>query len=674
MGNYRILSEFDYEDAKGNSCTSKIGGLINIRTRQESAHLLRFGYIGPLEVETNQPNAGKAASPKVKTKRIGIWLKTSNFYSGGRIHMYQYAWTMAKLGAEVYLITNMHPKWMRDYPKQDGVKVLIEGNDKVPCDLDVIITDSKGALGRSTLTYKKQHPSVPFFCMNFETSNWVNIFCPDYADRLQAPKDVFQKADRLLANSGESAKYLTEWVGKPTPVHVLQPAVNTFAIREAETKRSDPKARPYAVWSARSPVYKGGSVALEAIWALKIPFDLVMFGQPPEPLADNHLHKAIYKRSACDADKFRTMLDADLILAPSKFEGYGMVPGEALACGKPCVVYDLPVLRAEYGDRLVYAKWGNEEDYKEKVRQIATEDVTVPVDATEARELYGMGAMEKRVETIPHHAMQRKSVSAHMIAYWGFLPESLEAIYQHVDQIEIAFGPVPHAMKIDDGSLDRINLWVKEHDTDNKIHMEVRKEWSGKKEMRQFCVDRCHGNYQLLLDGDEIWVGLAEWIAADYPFDTPRWLNFWHDLDHWVYDCEKLAGKRWGRKLDPFGSDCNHYRWSWWRSSYYFRRHPAVVDMNNEYVRLSGSNGAKQVPQCCIYHLGHCLPSNVMQAKHEFYLNRDGNDLGRQARRDSWHNWKGEIGDCGDGIVEAVEWKVPGIVRRAYESMKAVTV
>ena len=74
------------------------------------------------------------------------------------------------------------------------------------------------------------------------------------------------------------------------------------------------------------------------------------------------------------------------------------------------------------------------------------------------------------------------------------------------------------------------------------------------------------------------------------------------------------------------------------------------------------------MPECIIYHLGHCLPNEVMEAKHDFYLSRDGSDAGRILRKTAWHDWNGKTGDCNDGIVANVDWELPEIVQRAFDS------
>jgi len=182
------------------------------------------------------------------------------------------------------------------------------------------------------------------------------------------------------------------------------------------------------------------------------------------------------------------------------------------------------------------------------------------------------------------------------------------------------------------------------------------------------------GNYHILLDGDEVWVGLDKWLKADIAFGCPRWLNFWHDARHWVHDASQSVSRRWGVPIDERGSVCPHYRCSFLRRSYYFRSHPMLADMNNDQMHIVDAGAARRVPSAMIYHFGHMLPREVMAAKHQFYIDRDGNDSGRRQRRTAWHEWRGELGDQGDGLISAVTWPLPEIVQRAATSVRAMRV
>jgi len=670
-GSFRVLKKFEWHDQRGQRFTAKKGELVDILARDDAKKLLDAGLIANKEHTSGSGFLyDKPAPPFTAIRRIGMWISTSTVYSGGRIHMYQYAWTLANMGADVWIITNTQPMWTVDYPPNPNLHIIIDGKDKVPMDLDLIVTDSKAALGKRAYLWKGLHPNIPFICFNFETPNWVAHFVENYAKRLSVPKDIFTKADYLIANSDISKKYLLEWLDQDTPCGVLNPAVNTFALADLANAQPKLPKRPYAVFSARPTDYKGGNSVIKAIWGSKKPFDLVVFGRLVHGPKSNNLHELHALGSRSDAEKFALMKDAEVVLAPSKFEGYGMVPGEALAAGTPCIVYDLPVLREAYGDDLEYIEWGNEKKFCEAVSKVIEGKGSKVSKKTSEKIIstHGMPAMAKAAESLWYHSIKRKTVSAHMICYWGFAPEAMESIYPHVDQIIVAYGPTEIARRTPpDKSLEMLENFP---DPDNKIKLEVRKCWLDKKQMRQWCTNQVRGNYHLMLDGDEIWVGLDEWIKARVNFSCPKWVNFWHDDKHWIYDTAKMAGLRWGKKVRPHGSVCPHYRWSYWRPSYYWRRHPTLVDQNSKTLHRMDVETIEAMSGTTIYHLGHALPKRIMQAKHEFYRRRDGDNPGRRMRENVWHGWKGKLGDVGDGIVEKIDWELPDIVKRAMKRIK----
>ena len=676
---YRVLKAHDFVTQTGSKIHKEEGSLVEVMARDTADRYKLAGIIGQVK-RTHKKTAltGKPAQWYTRTKRVGLFVNTSQWYSGGRIHLYQIALSLAQMDAEVYIITDGFPTWQRDYPDSHNLQVIIAGSGAIPPDLDIIITDAKGGAGKRASEYKRDHPRTLLTCLNFETPNWVEKFCPDYARALNTGMGVYQEADLLLANSQESALWLNRWLkrGDDDYVGVVLPAVNTFALDDARRIKMPGHDRPFAVWSARGPSYKGGDVAIEAINELPMPFDLVMIGQPGTLPQNTAKHKFTPLKMATDVDKYALMMQAACVLAPSKFEGCGMVPMEALACGTPCITYDLPVLREVYGSKLIYAKWGDRKDFKRFVKTVAEGAVrhenegvdglsvnTKPQSKAEAK-TYGMEQMRKTIETIPHLAMNKKRISVQMLAYWGFAPEAMESIYEYADEIFVAFGRVPHAQTIDDGSWQRLLDFP---DPDKKIVIENRDEWQGGKvEMRNWCLDQMNGNYHLVLDGDEIWTGLDKWIEADIPFGCPRWVNFWHDAAHWVHDYPAKS-HRWGAEIPGGGSVCPHYRWSWLRRSYSFKTHPSLNDADGNALHIFAKGAAEKVPECKIYHLGHALPKQVMDAKHNFYLSRDGNDEGRKKRKTAWHEWDGQTGDCGDGIIKPVDWDIPEIVKRAYE-------
>jgi len=314
-------------------------------------------------------------------------------------------------------------------------------------------------------------------------------------------------------------------------------------------------------------------------------------------------------------------------------------------------------------------KWKDEAAYTKELQTICKAKKKIRVGKTH-RENYGMQAMLEKITTLKYNCIGKRKAFAHMIAYWGVIPEAIESVYPYVDEILIAYGRDKYAIEINDGSLLRIQSFP---DPDDKIKLECREQWFDKRDMRQWCVDNSSGNYHILLDGDEIWVGLDKWLERNHPYSCPAWVNFWHGKEHWVYDDGTNANRRWGARLEPFGSVCHHYRSSYWRRSYYFQKHPAPVDFSGNSVNVINSEIQQEaLPGSWIAHLGHSLPREVMEAKHKFYRSRDGDDAGRKRRQEAWHNWAGKTGDVGDGVVAKVDWELPDIVQRGFASLEAI--
>jgi len=672
---FRALKEFSYLTPMGVKQVIHPGQLVDVLQRDVSERLLARGAIIP----KNQSHAsiirlGQAASPHLRTKRIGLFISTSPNYSGGRLHMYQYAIAMVRNGAEVWLITNARPRWANDYETPGGLHLTILGQHPIPPDFDIVMTDSKVELGREAHEWAQRYPHIPFVCFNFETPNWVTKYAPAYAKRLAGGgiRETFQAADVVFANSSESLRHCIEWLGTKPVTGVLPPAVNTDALAHAvKALKVD---RPYVVWSARGPAYKGASVVIDAIWNVDKPLDLVTFGNFAGPPQDTKHHSFHTMNGRPDVEKYGMMAGAVAVLAPSLFEGFGMVPGEALASGTPAIVYDLPVLRDNYGDRLIYAKWGDKHDFKRKLWSAYQTRGRVPdKDQAWARETLGLKAMQSRLEYLPCHAMKRRSVSAHMICYGTpTAVEAIESVYPHVDQITIAYGRLELAGPAwpENGMLAKLRAHP---DPDSKIQIEARPMWDSKAQMRNWCAQQARGNYMLMLDADEIWSGLDKWLASDrVDWGCPRWVNLWHGPEHWISDHAPNAGRRWGYPLTPHGSVCPHYRYSWWRHSYTFTTHPVASDANLAPLCSIESNkaAANAVPETMIYHLGHALPLDMMKAKHLFYERRDGAGAGRTARRRAWAEWDGKTGKMVDGVVRDVTWDLPHLVLKAFDSIK----
>ena len=609
-------------------------------------------------------------SPETRKLRVGLWLTNTKHYSGGRIHLFQYIHCLASTGlVDVFMMTEFDPPWEIDYPPMPNFKLIhLGGSYSPPDDLDIVIADRNKKLDQA-LEYKKSHPNCIAMAFNFETENWARAVWPPLGKVISAERvrDGYGCCDHLLANSEESAKWLRVWMVDrfgdkfDIPITPLPPAVNTFALDTASSatpgglaRRLLTRGRKYAVWVSRGVPHKNQTLAISSIWALDTPFDLVVIGDKRKICNDVKNHEFHFAKEISDVEKYQLMMCAHTVLAPSLFEGYGMVPGEALASGVVPVVFDLPVLRQVYGNRLDYVEHANFDAYASRVAKVIKAPKNTS-DASEAREKYGMARMKERVCALPYHNVGRTSVTAQMICYWGFSSEAIESIYDQVDQIVIAYGPVELVKKRGvepDGSLDAIRAMP---DPDNKIQLYTRDCWADKAEMHNFCCRKTRGNRVLVTAGDHVIVGLDEWIADDKIFAAcPRFVHFWQDGSHYVTMAPDGSGGNWGRPVKPFGSFSSHCLWTYWRPSYRYRIQNQICDANGKDVNAEDRPGKRgyaceRHPNTVFYHLGNLLPTATMKAKEQFYLDRDNTQP--QARM--------------SGLIHNVDWKLPDIVKRA---------
>ena len=677
----------------GQSVAFAPGKLVNVEMRAELDRLTSQGSVGPAELShrpSERPIRRSETAPKIapgtvygtwtgrslplsmrlplppqtRRLRIGVFITNTMHYSGGRIHLYQIGWAMAKMGeAEVFMVSELVPPWRGDYPilpDYHYVNLAAGAGKDLPPDLDVLIAD-RGRKLQIALDYKAKYPNCIVLAFNFETANWCEAVCPDLGAILRKESDSvvrdYSRVDHLLVNSQESGKwlkkYMEEETKKPfsTPISVLPAAVNTFALEKALAlgRPSSAPRNPYALWVSRSVPHKCLPDVVDAIWALDNPFDLVVIGNACPKPPSSVRHRVHFCKGIGDVEKFQLMLHAHTILCPSLFEGYGIVPGEALASGVKPVVFDLPVLREVYGERLDYVKHGDFSALTERIRVVATSPKQ-EADAADARSRYGMEMEVERVKKTPCFRTGKPSISAQFIVYWGFCPEAVEAIYDQADQIIIAYGPVEIVRKrgvAPDGSLELIRSLP---DPDHKIEVYERPVWKDKTEMHNFCCRKVRGNRMLVLGGDEVMVGLQEWRDDSAIYSAcPRFVHFYSDAQHYLTE-----GGVWGKQVAPFGSFTPHCRYTYWRPSYRFRCQSQITDAGGYDVnKADACQACDRHPGTIIYHVGNLLPASTLQAKADFYLDRDRCPNERRMK----------------GSVLPVSWELPPVVTKALDRL-----
>ena len=689
MAWYRARKAFDWHDQCGKAVKIAAGQMVDVLQRVDVNRLLAEGYVEHPDLVYTPPATLKETVKRLAPgrKRILVWLPMQRHYSGGRIHIFQFAWCLAKLGNDVTVATNEKPPWWEDYPVVAGLRNTLANPASLP-DVDVVIVDGKNPVAREGLDYCRAN-SVPLLAVNFETPNWFEQFCPDLVKHIQyhdSYKDLFRAANLALANSDESAKWLREWIGQDTPpIVAIPPAVNTTVDVSDGQVPAGLNGRKFCLISGRSDHYKHNEVSLGAVWEYAGQCDLVVVGglARAKGVHDSGTHRMWPAGKVSDAAKFALMKEATLVLCPSRFEGFGMVPSEALSVGTPTLCYDLPVLRQEYGDKLHYSPWNKPAEFKAAAhRLLDATPAVLPEHQEWAKEHLGLDAMAERLDATPYLHSRRPSISAVMNAYacGTTVTEAMASVYDSVDELIVAYGREAIWEWPEDDTLDRLRSFP---DPDGKVQIVLPPDggdvWQGpsedacRKAMRRACCQRVTGNFLLILDGDELWHGLDVYVqalaAGKIEGGCPLGVTFWHSPKHHILSSSL---ERWGERSEQtqWGTVWPHVRLIPWRYSYKWKTHVVPTDATGERLwkpEMNRHTVATLGNRCVLYHLGHALNRDFMKQKKQFYAEIEGQ--GRQ--RDAWLKWKGIAGQCDDGLVEEVTWELPPLVQQAFANIDA---
>jgi glycosyltransferase involved in cell wall biosynthesis len=166
---------------------------------------------------------------------------------------------------------------------------------------------------------------------------------------------LHNRADRVIALS-EDLRDKLRHLGAEGTIEVNGAGIdNEYIAKVLEGRASDKQYD--AVFVGRTTVHKG-SLDLVKIWSIVTGVfaqaRLLMIGSL-DPVNHSMLRTSIKKHNmeknivvkgtVLEDAKFGLMKDSKLCVFPSYVEEWGIVPQEALACGLPVVLYDLPVYK-----------------------------------------------------------------------------------------------------------------------------------------------------------------------------------------------------------------------------------------------------------------------------------------------------------------------------------------
>lgn len=108
-----------------------------------------------------------------------------------------------------------------------------------------------------------------------------------------------------------------------------------------------------------------------------------------------------FKDFLADDELLRLYQGAAALIYPSRFEGFGIPPLEALACGTPVIASDIPVHREVLGDTVQYVKLGNPQSWAEAIDSL-NDSVTVNHRLIAGQERLSKFSWKNAVDALEH--------------------------------------------------------------------------------------------------------------------------------------------------------------------------------------------------------------------------------------------------------------------------------
>lgn len=615
------------------------------------------------------------APAKLHMMHIGIWMNNVQHYSGGRIHILLAAHLLASMGHKVTIVTDNMPPMLKDfrYFEVEDRLEFVSGEYCFKSDwllkneynnIDVVMATPRIM---EAFAYARKW-NIPCYALLLESPNFVSEHRGGL-DGTEAywreyKQGILQYADSVISNPGPTLEAVKKWLepaGFQGNYYAFPPAINTPACDRVFCDEENE-----VTFIGRHLDFKCPDDVIKAVGKIKenIRPSINFVGSHNQSVrnrlqlcADQHNVIIRFYAGVDDFEKFYIIKRSKVIVIPSRFEGFGMPPAEAIYCEKPVVVYDLEITKWIYGDALTYVKPGDLKGMAKEIAKLCVNDSLRTEKAEYA--LDRMWACDSNIPCLPYKIknQMRKifygkypKMTAGVIVLNGCdtLKPTLDSIYDSVEEIIVVEGAVEdyavnnsklvkggHSV---DGTLEFLENY---RDPLNKINVVTIEDefpkrkskcWKNKNEMQNAIAKRIKTPLYLKVDSDEVWkesdIEYVRRLFMNKPELTvvymQRW-HFWKDL-----------------KTVAVGGQWNSAEARAWRWKPEFRHPEDVKGGFNFFFDAQGRKVAEpdyRTTKLMIrmhYHLGYCRKDVHILGKINYYANRGI----EQNVKDNYSEWK----------------------------------
>ena len=596
---------------------------------------------------------------------IAVFMNNIRHYSGGRYYAVMFAKLLASIGCNVTLVSDYKPFFIDDfkYIEDNGrLNFRYDTDESIWCSKDAenyydLVIGVPNLAGVHAFNYAKKW-NKPVYMMIFETPNYVS----QYRGGLDSGEGYWSEYKKCLAECDriiclakvpleEAVKWLKVYNVPADRYTYLYPAVNTYVADMAP----EVEEKNEITFIGRHTDFKNPNHVVKAVARMKCKKPAINFiGTHSErtrillnDTAVRYKVKINFYANINDLDKFKIIKRSKVVCIPTVFEGFGIPPAEALYCKKPAVVYDIPVLKDVYQDKIDYAPIGSVEILSSKIEKLLCDDKYRKKKAEEGYK-YICKTCHPNIKknNIRNIILNQKflEISVGMICLNGedTIEYSLRSVYNSVKEILIVEGAVedyarvnPEMVNSKFGSIDNTLSIVKNFpDPLGKIKLlSHSRKYKSKMEMQNIIAENITGDIYLKVDSDEIYKEYdIERIRNEFIIDPNltifryKFYHFWHGLD------KVAVGGQWESKMTRCWRWDNNFRHSETDPTgfnFYYDKDDDKVDLPKYKI--------KDTDDYLVYHLNYAnQDSKKILAKINYYKNR-----GIESQvTDTWSNWE----------------------------------
>ena len=313
-----------------------------------------------VDIKPNEPSAGKQ-------RTVAFFWYNLPIHSGARVHDYQIIQSIAQSGFKVISYSNAVPPFLGDYKNHPNITWLIKPDLNSLPPIDLVIC-SPGPMERVGITFAN-NKKIPIWLVSYGPLKWCLSEMGEQFPDEAIIKDRHLKADLVITSSEMAKEKFIEWIPEVNGrIEVVKPYINFGKFPETLPEKKN-KTLTYC---GRIQAYKGYQEFLR--WGneyrnkfcRELELNLIATGAVEERSRWTIQFNPI--DNIPEDKKFEIMASSMAGFVPSRMETFGLVPGEFIALKVPVIVLDIPQLRREYGDTLIYVN--NQNDFFKAMDEI----------------------------------------------------------------------------------------------------------------------------------------------------------------------------------------------------------------------------------------------------------------------------------------------------------------